>query len=110
VRVHKAGGPEVLTTKDVELSGAGTGQIRIKQARSASYIDTYFRQGGLSAANGYPSSPAMRAQATWSRSLRRDRHQGWRPRRRGGTTRRYASERISCPPTAPVKVPSNIQP
>ena len=43
VRVHKAGGPEVLTFEDVDLPAPGPGQIRIKQgAIGINYIDTYF--------------------------------------------------------------------
>src|SRR5262249_11104099 len=50
VRVHKHGGPEVLTYEDIELPAPGQGQIRLKQhASGVNFIDTYFR-GGL-----YPS-------------------------------------------------------
>jgi NADPH2:quinone reductase len=46
VRVHKTGGPEVLTLEDVEVPAPGQGQIRIKQhASGVNYIDTYFRSG-----------------------------------------------------------------
>jgi len=46
VRVHKAGGPEVLTYEDVEVGAPGQGQIRIKQhASGLNYIDTYIRSG-----------------------------------------------------------------
>src|SRR6202140_5325708 len=46
VRVHKTGGPEVLTYEDVEVPPPGPGQIRIKQhACGINYIDTYFRSG-----------------------------------------------------------------
>jgi NADPH:quinone reductase len=46
VRVHKVGGPEVLTYEDVEVSAPGPGQLRIKQhAVGLNYIDTYFRSG-----------------------------------------------------------------
>src|SRR6187397_1538753 len=55
VRVHKAGGPEVLTFEDVDLPAPGPGQIRIKQgAIGINYIDTYFRQGAYPPPNGYP--------------------------------------------------------
>ncbi|HYW58909.1 MAG TPA: quinone oxidoreductase [Xanthobacteraceae bacterium] len=54
VRVHKHGGPEVLTYEDIELPAPGQGQIRIKQhASGVNFIDTYFR-GGL-----YPSPVGM---------------------------------------------------
>jgi NADPH:quinone reductase len=46
VRVHKTGGPEVLTFEDVEVPAPGAGQIRIKQGASGvNFIDTYFRSG-----------------------------------------------------------------
>jgi NADPH2:quinone reductase len=46
VRVHKTGGPEVLTYEDVEVGAPGPGQIRIKQhACGVNFIDTYFRIG-----------------------------------------------------------------
>ena len=55
VRVHKAGGPEVLTYEDVDLPAPGPGQIRIKQgAIGINYIDTYFRKGAYPPPNGYP--------------------------------------------------------
>ena len=55
VRVHKAGGPEVLTYEDIDLPAPGPGQVRIKQgAAGINYIDTYFRQGMYPPPNGYP--------------------------------------------------------
>jgi NADPH2:quinone reductase len=46
VRVHKLGGPEVLTYEDVEVGTPGPGQIRIKQhACGVNFIDTYYRTG-----------------------------------------------------------------
>lgn len=46
VRVHKTGGPEVLTYEDVEVGAPGPGQIRIRQrACGVNFIDTYFRTG-----------------------------------------------------------------
>src|SRR5437870_1978879 len=46
VRVHKAGGPEVLTYEDVEVGAPGPGQIRVKQhACGINFIDVYFRIG-----------------------------------------------------------------
>jgi NADPH2:quinone reductase len=46
VRVHKTGGPEVLTYEEVEVEAPGAGQIRIKQhASGLNFIDTYFRSG-----------------------------------------------------------------
>jgi NADPH2:quinone reductase len=46
VRVHKTGGPEVLTVEDVDVGAPGAGQVRIKQhASGVNFIDTYFRSG-----------------------------------------------------------------
>jgi NADPH:quinone reductase len=46
VRVHKIGGPEVLTYEEVEVPAPGPGQIRIRQGASGvNFIDTYFRSG-----------------------------------------------------------------
>jgi NADPH2:quinone reductase len=46
VRVHKVGGPEVLTYEEIEVGAPGQGQIRIKQkACGINFIDTYFRKG-----------------------------------------------------------------
>jgi NADPH:quinone reductase len=46
VRVHKTGGPEVLTYEEIDVPAPGPGQIRIKQhASGINYIDTYFRSG-----------------------------------------------------------------
>jgi NADPH2:quinone reductase len=46
VRVHKVGGPEVLTYEDVSIPQAGPKEIRIKHhASGINYIDTYLRSG-----------------------------------------------------------------
>jgi NADPH2:quinone reductase len=55
VRVHKTGGPEVLTFEDVEVAAPGQGQVRIKQhACGINFIDTYFRSGLYPAPAGLP--------------------------------------------------------
>jgi NADPH2:quinone reductase len=55
VRVHKFGGPEVLTYEDIEVPAPGPGQIRIKQKASGiNFIDTYFRQGMYPSPVGMP--------------------------------------------------------
>jgi NADPH2:quinone reductase len=55
VRVHKVGGPEVLTYEDVTVPAAGTGQIRVKQhAIGVNFVDTYFRSGLYPAPGGLP--------------------------------------------------------
>jgi len=55
VRVHKHGGPEVLTFEDVEVAAPSQGQIKIKQhACGVNYIDTYFRMGMYPSPVGMP--------------------------------------------------------
>lgn len=55
VRVHKHGGPEVLTFEEIEVGAPGQGQIRIKQqACGVNYIDTYFRMGMYPSPVGMP--------------------------------------------------------
>ena len=41
VRVHKVGGPEVLTFEEIEVGAPAQGQIRVKQhASGVNFIDT----------------------------------------------------------------------
>jgi NADPH:quinone reductase len=55
VRVHKFGGPEVLTYEDIELPPPGQGQVRLKQhASGVNFIDTYFRVGMYPSPVGMP--------------------------------------------------------
>ena len=55
VRVHKVGGPEVLTYEEIELPAPGQGQIRVKQhACGVNFIDTYFRMGMYPSPVGLP--------------------------------------------------------
>ena len=55
VRVHKHGGPEVLTYEDVEIPAPGPGQIKIKQhASGINFIDCYFRMGMYPSPVGMP--------------------------------------------------------
>src|SRR5882757_5772889 len=55
VRVHKTGGPEVLTYEQIEIGAPGPGQIKLKQhASGVNYIDTYFRMGMYPAPAGMP--------------------------------------------------------
>jgi NADPH:quinone reductase len=55
VRVHKHGGPEVLTFEDAEIPVPGQGQVRIKQhACGINFIDTYFRMGAYPSPVGMP--------------------------------------------------------
>lgn len=55
VRVHKTGGPEVLTVEDIVIPAPGQGQIKIKQhACGVNFIDTYFRSGAYPSPVGFP--------------------------------------------------------
>jgi NADPH2:quinone reductase len=46
IRVHKYGGPEVLTWEEVEVGAPGQGQVKLKQhAVGLNYIDVYLRTG-----------------------------------------------------------------
>jgi NADPH2:quinone reductase len=55
VRVHKFGGPEVLTYEDIEVPPPGPGQIRVKNhACGINFIDTYFRNGLYPSPVGMP--------------------------------------------------------
>jgi NADPH:quinone reductase len=55
VRVHKPGGPEVLTYEDIEIPPPGPGQVRLRQhAAGINFIDTYFRVGMYPSPVGMP--------------------------------------------------------
>src|SRR5215468_6116287 len=55
VRVHKTGGPEVLTFEDIQVPTPGPGQIKIKNhASGINFIDTYFRSGMYPSPVGLP--------------------------------------------------------
>jgi len=55
VRVHKVGGPEVLTFEEIDIPAPGQGQLRVKQyACGVNFIDTYFRMGMYPSPVGLP--------------------------------------------------------
>ena len=55
VRVHKTGGPEVLTYEQIEIRRARAGPGQDQAARlGVNYIDTYFRMGMYPAPVGLP--------------------------------------------------------
>jgi NADPH:quinone reductase len=55
VRVHKVGGPEVLTYEEVDVPAPGQGQLRVKQyACGVNFIDVYFRMGMYPSPVGLP--------------------------------------------------------
>ncbi|MGU3493916.1 quinone oxidoreductase family protein [Xanthobacteraceae bacterium A53D] len=61
VRVHKVGGPEVLTLERIELPPPGPGEVRLRHtAIGLNYIDTYFRSG-LYKAPSFPFVPGNEA-------------------------------------------------
>jgi NADPH2:quinone reductase len=46
IRVHKTGGPEVLTVENIEIPSPGPGEVRVRnRAIGLNFIDTYFRTG-----------------------------------------------------------------
>ncbi|OYX71761.1 MAG: quinone oxidoreductase [Rhizobiales bacterium 32-66-11] len=46
VRVHRTGGPEVLSFEDVEIAPPGPGEVRLRHtAIGLNFVDTYFRTG-----------------------------------------------------------------
>jgi NADPH:quinone reductase len=55
VRVHKTGGPEVLTYEDIDIPVPGPGQVRLRQhAAGVDFVDTYFRSGMYPSPVGMP--------------------------------------------------------
>lgn len=55
VRVHKHGGPEVLTFEEIDVPAPGQGQVKLKQhAVGVNFIDTYFRMGAYPSPVGLP--------------------------------------------------------
>jgi NADPH:quinone reductase len=55
VRVHKVGGPEVLTYEEIDIPAPGPNQVRVKQhASGVNFIDTYFRMGMYPSPVGLP--------------------------------------------------------
>ena len=55
VRVHKTGGPEVLTYEEIEVPAPAQGQIKIRNhAIGVNFIDTYFRMGMYPSPVGLP--------------------------------------------------------
>ena len=55
VRVHKFGGPEVLTYEDIAVPPPAAGEIRVKQhAIGVNFVDTYFRSGLYTPPGGLP--------------------------------------------------------
>src|ERR1700690_629656 len=109
VRVHKTGGPEVLTFEDIQLPAPGEGQVRIKQhACGVNFIDTYFRIGmypspvGLPFVAGNEGAGEVTAVGPGVSDLKVGDRVGYVVALGG-----YASER-NVPADRAVKLPSNI--
>ena len=46
IRIHRTGGPEVLTWEEIEVGDPGEGQVLLRQtAVGVNYVDTYYRSG-----------------------------------------------------------------
>ena len=55
VRVHKHGGPEVLTYEDIPVKDPGPSEVRVKNtAIGLNYLDTYYRTGLYPVPGGFP--------------------------------------------------------
>lgn len=58
IRVHRTGGPDVLTYEQVSVAAPGVGEALIRHtAIGLNFIDTYFRSGLYPAPNGLPFIP-----------------------------------------------------
>ena len=83
VRVHKTGGPEVLTYEEIDVAAPGAGQLRVKQhACGVNFIDTYFRMGM------YPSPVGTAVRRRQRRRGRSGRGRAGRHRLQGRRSRR----------------------
>src|SRR5262249_60660358 len=99
VRVHKTGGPEVLTYENIEIGAPGPGQLRVKHhACGINYIDTYFRSGLYPA----PSLPFVAGNEGAGGGGAGGRGgKGFKTRRRGPLVRPVGRERARAPAAAP---------
>ncbi|OAG78600.1 Quinone oxidoreductase [Acetobacter malorum] len=56
IRVHEAGGPDVLKVESLPVPTPGAGEVLLRQkAIGVNFIDTYFRSGLYK----FPSLPAI---------------------------------------------------
>ena len=108
IRIHKTGGPEVLTFEDVAVGDPGPGQARVRHtAIGLNFIDTYNRSGlyPLPLPTGFGSEAAGVVEAvgpgvTWVKA-------GDRVGYAGGPPGSYADVRV-MPAERLVKVPDGI--
>ncbi len=57
IRIHRNGGPEVLSLEEVEAPKPGKGEVRLRQhAVGVNFLDVYFRNG-FYPAPGFPFTP-----------------------------------------------------
>jgi NADPH2:quinone reductase len=55
IRVHKTGGPEVLTYEEVQVAAPKAGEVAIRHhASGVNFVDTYYRTGLYPAPGGLP--------------------------------------------------------
>jgi len=108
IRIHKNGGPEVLSWEDVTVGDPGPGEVRIKQhAVGLNFIDVYFRTGlypqPLPAGLGMEASGVIEAVGAGVTHVKA----GDRVAYAGGPTGAYAETRVM--PAAPIiKLPDAI--
>jgi len=108
IRVHKYGGPEVLTHDQVDVGAPGAGQVKLKQhAIGLNYIDVYLRTG-LYPQPAFPFIPGMEGagEVTAVGSGVTDLKVG-DPHSYAGPPGGYASERL-IPADRVVKIPDSI--
>lgn len=108
IRIHAAGGPEVLVYEQVEVGDPGPGQVRLRHtAIGLNYLDTYHRSGlyplPLPAGIGSEAAGVIEAVGPNVTGL----HKGDRVAYCGGTPGSYATERI-MPADRLVKIPEGI--
>jgi len=64
IRIHQAGGPEVMQWEDVPTPEPGPGEVLVRQAAvGLNFVDVYFRSG-LYKAPGLPFTPGMEGAGT----------------------------------------------
>ncbi|MFL6799706.1 MAG: quinone oxidoreductase family protein [Xanthobacteraceae bacterium] len=109
VRVHKTGGPEVLTLDDVPVSEPGPGQIKIRNhACGVNFIDTYFRMGmypspvGLPFVSGNEGAGEVIAVGSGVTEIKKGDRVGY-----VSALGSYAAERL-LPADRAIKLPDNI--
>ena len=109
VRVHKTGGPEVLTYEEIDIPAPGPGQVRLKQhAAGINFIDTYFRSGAYPSPVGLPFVAGNEGSGeVIAVGPGRDRPQGRRPRRLCGSARGLCGRAPDAGRPA-VKLPADI--